>query len=323
MSRFPIRVLAAALTASGLYISAPVRAADTIRIIVPFAAGGPVDAMARILAQEMQAPLDANIVVENRGGGGGVIGTEIVARAPPDGKTLLVGSQGSHVVSGLLQPHVSYDPAKSFEPIGMAGSVPLLLIANPGLPVTNFKELVALAKTRKLSYASAGAGSVMNIAGELMNLGAGISTTHIPYSGVAPALNDLIAGHVDLIPADPPVLLPHVQNKSVRALALFGTKRLASLPDIPTTVELGYSDMIIENWYGVIAPAGIPEDVADRLEKAFLIAVNTPLVQQHMKIGELTGTLNRREFKARVEHDVAYWRPTLKKLGISVQGNAP
>jgi len=312
-----------AAAAFALAATAPARAAETIRIVVPFAAGGPVDAMARILAQEMQAPLDANIIVENRGGGGGVIGTEIVARAPPDGRTLLVGSQGSHVVSGLLQPHVSYDPAKSFEPIGMAGSVPLLLIANPSLPFVNFKELVDVAKTRKLSYASAGAGSVMNIAGELMNAGAGISVAHIPYRGVAPALNDLIAGHVDLIPADPPMLLPHVQSKSVRALVLFGTKRLGSLPDIPTTVELGYPDMIVENWYGLIAPAGIPEDVAARLEKAFLIAVNTPLVQQHMKQGELTGTLNRREFKSRLERDVAYWRPALKKLGISAQGNAP
>lgn len=317
MRRLSIALFAAALTLSGAAYGA-----ETIKIIVPFAAGGPVDAMARLLAQEMQGPLDANIIVENRGGAGGVIGTEMVARAPADGRTLLVGSQGSHVVSGLLQPHVSYDPAKSFEPIGMAGSVPLLLIANPQLPFTTFKEFVAAAKTRRFSYASAGAGSVMNIAGELMNAGAGITTTHVPYRGVAPALNDLIAGHVDLIPADPPVLLPHVQSKAVRPLALFGNKRLVSAPDIPTTVELGYPDMIIENWYGLIAPAGIPADVADRLEKAFLIAVQSPLVQKHMVVGELSGTLNRAQFKQRIERDVAYWRPAIKKLGISIQGNA-
>ena len=320
MRRLLTALSAAVLTAA---LAGSAVAADTIKIVVPFAAGGPVDAMARILAQEMQGPLGATIIVENRGGGGGVIATEIVARAPADGKTLLMGSQGSHVISGVLQPHVNYDPVKSFDPIGMVGAVPVLLVANPQLPITNFPSLVALSKTRKLSYASAGAGTVMNIAGELMNAGAGISVTHIPYRGVGPALNDLIAGHVDLIPADPPVLLPHVQSKAIRAVALFGKQRLASLPDVPTSVELGYSDMIMENWYGVIAPAGIPADIADKLEQAFLTAVKSALVQQHMKVGELTGTLNRKEFTARVERDVAYWRPTVKKLGISAQGSTP
>ena len=323
MRRRLTTLFAAALMAAMTATIGDVRAAETIKIVVPFAAGGPVDAMARILAQEMQGPLDATIIVENRGGGGGVIATELVARSPADGRTLLMGSQGSHVISGVLQPHVNYDPVKSFDPIGMVGSVPVLLVANPQLPFSDFKGLVALAKSRKLSYASAGAGSVMNIAGELMNAGAGIAVAHIPYRGVAPALNDLIAGHVDLIPADPPMLLPHVKSNAIRAVALFGKQRLASLPDVPTGLELGYSDMIMENWYGVIAPAGIPADVAARLEKAFLTAVASPLVQQHMKVGELTGTLNRKEFSARIERDVGYWRPTIKKLGISVQGNTP
>lgn len=323
MLRCSSALFAAALIATVTAMTGAAPAAETIKIVVPFAAGGPVDAMARILAQEMQGPLDATIIVENRGGGGGVIATELVARAAPDGRTLLMASQGSHVISGVLQPHVGYDAVKSFEPIGMVGAVPVVLVANPQLPFSDFKELVELAKTRKLTYASAGAGSVMNIAGELMNAGAGITIAHIPYRGVAPALNDLIAGHVDLIPADPPMLLPHVRSKAIRAIVLFGKQRLVSAPDIPTSVELGYGDMIMENWYGIIAPAGIPADVAARLEKAFLAAVASPSVQQHMKVGELTGTLNRAEFRARIERDVAYWRPTIKKLGISVQGSTP
>ncbi len=296
-----------------------VQAQEVIKIIVPFAAGGPVDTIARLLASEMQGTL-GTIVVENRGGAGGVIATELVARAPADGKALLVGSQGSHVISGVLQPQVKYDPSKSFDPIVMVGRVPMLLIVAPNSPATNFKELIALAKSQKLTYGSAGAGSTMNIAGELINFGAHVSITHVPYRGVAPALPDLIAGRLDLLPADPPVLLPLVAAKTVRPIMVFGTERLASLPDVPTSVELGYPEMIMENWYGLLAPAGLPADVAANLEKTALAAINSPIVQEHMKKGELRGTLNAKGFHARIEHDIAFWRPMIRKLGISAEG---
>ena len=159
------------------------RADEPVKIVVPFAAGGPVDAAARLLAQEMQGPLGATIVVENRAGGGGVIAADYVSRAAPDGKTLLLGSQGSHVITAVLQPHVKYDPVKSFDAIAMMGASPTLLVANPQLPFKDFKDLVALAKTRNLSYASAGPGTTMHIAGELINTGAGIKIAHVPYRG--------------------------------------------------------------------------------------------------------------------------------------------
>jgi tripartite-type tricarboxylate transporter receptor subunit TctC len=317
------RGLIAACVLGGLGLADAAQAQDAIKIVVPFAAGGPVDTAARLLAEGMQGPLGTNIVIENRGGGGGVIAADLVARAPADGKTLLMGSQGAHVISAVLQPHVRYDPAKSFEPIAMMGSVPTLLIVNRDLPAKTFQELVALAKSRKLSYGSAGAGTTMNIAGEQINAGAKIQIAHIPYRGVAPAIPDLIAGRLDLIPADPPVLLPLVQAGSVRPMVVFGTQRLASLPDIPTTVELGYADMIMENWYGLLGPAGLPADVAANLEKAALAAIASPKIQEHMRKGELTGTLNREQFRARIERDLAFWRPTLQKLGISVQGDTP
>jgi tripartite-type tricarboxylate transporter receptor subunit TctC len=299
------------------------RAQDAIKIVVPFAAGGPVDAAARLLAEGMQAPLGTNIVIDNRGGGGGVIAADLVARAPADGKTLLMGSQGAHVISAVLQPHIKHDPVRSFEPLAMMGAVPTLLIVNRDLPVKSLQELVALAKSRKLTYGSAGAGTTMNIAGELLNAGAKVQIAHIPYRGVAPAIPDLIAGRLDLIMADPPVLLPLVQAGTVRPLAVFGAHRLAALPDIPTTVELGYPDMIMENWYGLLAPAGTPVDVVATLERAALAAIDSPKVQEHMRKGELTGTLDRQQFRARIERDVAFWRPTLAALGISVQGDAP
>ena len=318
-----MRVWAALLLAAALGCSSA-QAQDTIRLVVPFAAGGPVDAMARLLAQEMQGPLGATIVIENRGGAGGVTATDLVARAAPDGKTLLMGSQGSHVISGLLQSgHVKYDPAKSFDAIAMVGATPVLLVANPQLPFKDFKELVALAKSKNLSYGSAGAGSTMNIAGELINAGAGIRVTHVPYRGVGPALPDLIGGRLDLIPADPPVLLPLVQAKTIRPVIVMGPKRLAALPDIPTTVELGYTDMIMENWYGLLAPKGLPPDVAAKLEKAALTAIASHAIQEHMKKGELTGTLNRAQFTARVASDVERWGPMIKTLGITDQGDAP
>jgi tripartite-type tricarboxylate transporter receptor subunit TctC len=314
MRRLPIVVLLAALIGA-----ASARSQEAIKIVVPFAAGGPVDAIARLLANEIQGTLGTNVVVENRGGGGGVIATDFVAHAQADGKTLLVGSQGSQVISGVLQPHVKYDPLKSFDTIAMVGHVPMLLVTNTKLPVDNFKDLLALAKTQRLTYGSAGPGSTMNIAGELINAGGMVKIAHVPYRGIAPALPDLIAGRVDILPGDPPVLLPIVQAKTVRPLVVFGKERLASLPDIPTTLELGYPDMIIENWYGLLAPAGLPTELGTRLEQAALAAIKSPKVQEHMKNGELRGTLNSKEFRARIERDVAFWRRTLPTLGISTQ----
>ena len=299
-------------------------AQDAVKIVVPFAAGGPVDAMARLLAQEMQGPLGVSIVVENRAGGGGVIAADQVSRAPADGKTLLMGSQGSHVITAVLQPHVKYDPAKSFDAIGMVGASPTLLVASPQLPFKDFKDLVALAKSRNLSYASAGPGTTMHIAGELINTGAGIKIAHVPYRGVAPAIPDLIAGRLDVIPADAPVLLPLVQGNQVRPVVVLGVKRLAGLPDTPSTVELGYPDMVMENWYGLVAPAGVPPDVLKKLENAMLTAVKSAAIQEHMRKGEISGTLNSKGFSARIASDMARWRPMLPKLGIFPQdGPAP
>ena len=318
MHRLPLAFLLAVLAWAG-----PAPAQEATKIVVPFAAGGPVDAAARLLANEMQPILGTNIIVDDRGGAGGVIATELVSRAPPDGKTLLMGSQGSHVISALLRPDLKYDPVKSFDAIAMVGHVPMLLVINPDLPAADFNALIALAKTRKLTYGSAGPGTVMNIAGELINSGAHVSVAHIPYRGVAPALPDLMAGRLDLIPADPPVLLPLVAAKKVRPLVVFGRERLAALPDVPTTVELGYPDMVMENWYGLLAPAGLAPDTAAKLEAAALAAINAPKIQQSMKDGELRGTLDARDFKARIAHDVAFWRPMIKQLGITMGEAAP
>jgi tripartite-type tricarboxylate transporter receptor subunit TctC len=311
MRRLFLVLLVAALGCAG-----SARAQDTVRLVVPFAAGGPVDTMARLLANAMQGPLGSTIIVDDRAGAGGVIATELVSRAPADGRTLLFGSQGSHVVAAALRTDLKYDPVTSFAPIAMLGHVPMVLVVAPGSPVTDLKALIALAKEKKLTYGSAGPGSTMNLAVELVNYGAHVSITHIPYRGFSLALPDLLAGRIDTLAADPPVLLPLIAAKKVRPLAVLGTERLASLPDVPTTTELGYPDMVMENWYGLLAPAGIAPSAAKKLETAALAAVQMPRMQQALKDGETREPLDAKGFKARIEHDVAFWRPMIKKLGI-------
>jgi tripartite-type tricarboxylate transporter receptor subunit TctC len=299
---------------------ATAQAEDVIKIIVPFAAGGPVDTMARLMANEMGPILGKTVIVDDRGGAGGVIGTDLVARASADGNTLLMASLGSHVISAVVQPNVKYDPVKSFYPIAMVGSSPTLLVTYPDMPAKDFKSLIALAKSKQLTYGSAGPGSTMNLAGELINAGAHIHIQQVPYRGVAPALPDLIGGRLDMLPADPPVLLPLIAQNQVRPLAVLGKERLSALPDVPTSTELGYPTVIMENWYGLLAPAGIPTDIGAGLEKAALQAINSPKVQAHMKNGQLNGTLGSAAFKGRIEQDTAFWRDMIPKLGITVGG---
>jgi tripartite-type tricarboxylate transporter receptor subunit TctC len=311
--------LLAALAAVAL--SFPLSAqAQSIKVVVPFAAGGPVDTLARLITADMAPRLKTEIVVENRGGAGGVLATETVARAPADGKTLLFASSGSHVISAALRSgQLSYDPVKSFATIGFAGAVPMLVVVSANSPVKSLKDLIAKAKTEKLSYASAGAGSTMHIIGEVINTEAGIKTTHVPYKGVAPALNDLMGGHIQLLSADLPVLTPLVKSGKLRALALFAPERTALLPDLPTSKELGYPGMLMGNWYGMLAPAGIPADARAALEKAMLEAMKSPAVAERLAAGGVSGPLDAKGFGDRLARDVAFWGPQIKKLGITLQ----
>jgi tripartite-type tricarboxylate transporter receptor subunit TctC len=307
------------LAAIALSFAAPAEA-DSIKVVVPFAAGGPVDTLARLISADMQTRLKSDMVIENRGGAGGVLATEAVARAAPDGKTLLFGSSGSHVISAALWAgHLSYDPLKSFAPIAFVGAVPMLVIVAADYPAKTLAELIAKARTETLSYASAGAGSTMHIIGEVINAEAKIKTTHVPYKGVAPALNDLLGGHIQLLSADLPVLEPLVKGGKVRALALFATERSPLLPDVPTSAQLGYPGMLMGNWYGMLAPAGIAPDVQARLEQAMLDAMKSPQVAARLNAGGLRGMTGSKEFGERIAREVAYWGPQIKKLGISAE----
>ncbi len=314
MLRFPGACLAAAVI-----FAAPVKA-DTVKIVVPFAAGGPVDMVARLVGQELSPRVNADVVIENRGGAGGALASEMVVRAPADGKTLYLASHGSFVINAVLRPPAGYDPLKAFAPIALVGAAPSLFIVRSDHPAATLADLIARAKQgAKMSYASAGAGTTMHIAGEQLNAAAGIKLAHVPYRGAAPAINDLLGGHIDIMNADLPVLLPHVTSGKARALALAATERTPLLPQLATTVELGYPGVIMENWYGLFAPAGLAPEMQASLEKAVLEIVKVPLVAERLGAGGVRGTLGSKEFRARLDREFAYWGPEIKKLGITAE----
>ena len=310
--------LAIFVAAAALLLTAPVLA-ETVKIVVPFAAGGPVDQLARILSHDLALQLGADVIVEDKGGAGGAIGSETVARAAPDGNTMLLASMGSHVISPTLRPPAGYDPVKSFEPVMMVGSVPSLLVVSPKAGISSLKELIAKAKAKAMTYGSAGPGTTMNIAGEMLNASAGLKIAHVPYRGAAPALTDLMGGHLDMLNADFPVLLPLIKGNQVQALAIYGAERSPLLPEIPTTKELGLPDVVMESWYGVFVPAGTPPAARAKLEKALFAVIAVPSVKEKLANNGMHGALDSAAFKARLAKDFPYWQATIKKLGITAE----
>jgi tripartite-type tricarboxylate transporter receptor subunit TctC len=291
--------------------------AETVKIIVPFAAGGPIDQLARLLTPELAVQLKTDVIVEDRDGAGGAIGADFVAHATPDGNTLLLASMGGQILGPILRPPTTYDPVKSFAPVMMVATMPSLLVVNHELGVASMKDLVAKAKAQKLTYGSAGPGTTMNIAVEMLNNAAGVKITHVPYRGAAPAINDLLGGHVDMLNADLPVLLPLVKAGTVTPIALFAPERTPLLPDLPTTKELGLPSVVMESWYGAFLPAGTPAPLRDRLEQALFAVVATPLVKQRFAERGMHGTLGHEAFEARLKQDWAQWPNTIKTLGIT------
>ena len=295
-------------------------AADTTKLVVPYAAAGTADLMARLIAPHLQERLGDSVIVENRGGAAGALGNELVARAPADGKTLLVANIASHVLGPALRPPKTYDQEKAFEPLVMIGSVPLLLAIRPEIPATTLKELIAYGKTApKLSYGSAGAGTAMNIAGEMLNEAGGLKATHVPYRGAAPVINDLLGGHLDFIVADVTVLVSLVRSGKLRAIALYANERSPLVPDVPTAKEAGFPDLTMENWYGAFAPGNISSPDIAKLEKTLLDILALPDVKKQLDAAGMVGTRDRAAFMPILEKDFAYWGPAIKRYGITAE----
>ncbi|WP_245211812.1 Bug family tripartite tricarboxylate transporter substrate binding protein [Neoroseomonas oryzicola] len=241
-----------------------------IRLVIPFAAGGPADLIARSVGRVMGERLGKPVVVEARAGAGGLIGVEYVAKSRPDGYTLVLASSGAMAILPHLQPNMPYDPRRDLSPITQVLAVPQIVSVAPGLGVRNLAELVALAKARpgQLTFGSAGIGSSLHLAGELFKLRAGIDITHVPFRGAAPAVTELLAGRIQILCADVPALLGQVRAGALPALALTAPQRLAILPDVPTAEEAGVPGFISETWYGVLGPAGLPADRVATLHAA-------------------------------------------------------
>ena len=286
-SRRSIHALALAAAAAIVVSHTPLALAQAdaypskpITLINPYAVGGPADLLGRALAKNLGEQLGRNVIVENKAGGGASIGAAFVAKAAPDGYTLLLGTSAAHVVTPAAT-NVSYDGVKDFAFIGIVANVPNMLTVHPSVKATTFKEFVALAKAEpgKMSYASAGLGSSPHIGAEMLKFKAGIDLVHVPYRGAAPAATDLVAGTLPVGMLNLSGVEPFIKAGRLRALAYGGSKRAASQPEVPTLIELGYPGFISGSWYSLAAPAKTPPAVLDRLAKALAAAQNNPEFQ--------------------------------------------
>lgn len=275
--------IAAMLAGASAFASAQAYPTKPIRLIVPYPAGGGGDLLARPLAQSLTEALGQQVIVENRGGAGGNLGMELVAKSPPDGYTLVLGLTAQYAVNPSLYPKLPYDPVKDFAPVALLVRNPYVLSVHPSLPVRSAKELIALAKTRagQLVYSSAGNGSGAHLCGEMMKTMAGIKVVHVPYKGAAPAITDLISGQVQYSFLAFRSSRPHIMSGRLRALAVSTANRSAALPDLPAMSEtLPGFDLPV--WYGVAAPAGTPKESIARLNTEILRALATPDSRKRM-----------------------------------------
>ena len=253
-----------------------------IRLIVPFAAGGGNDTVARLVGAQLAARLGEQVVVDNRAGAGGVVGAELAARAAPDGYTLFLGGVGSHAINPNLHEHLPYDPIKDFAPVSLLASAPLILVVHPSVAANSVQELIALARAKPgmLNYASNGNGSSSHLAAVMFASMTGIDIVHVPYKGLSPALTDLLGGQVQLMFSSVVAILPHVQSGRLRALAISGSKRLSLMPDLPTIAEAGVPGYQTSSWYGILAPAGTPKDIVSRLYTEIVKVLAEPDVRK-------------------------------------------
>ncbi len=292
-----------------------------VKIVVPFAAGAGTDAMARLIAQKLSESMNANFVVDNKAGASGAIGTQFVAQSPADGYTLLLVASPFTTVAASL-PSANYDPLTQFTPVGMIASGPLVWAANVNLPVSNMKQLVALAKTRPgaLNYGSAGAGGVNHLVLELLKARTGTFITHIPYRGVAPATMDMIGGQIQLVTGTIPALLPFIKSGSVKPLAVTSAKRSSALPDVPSMAEAGLSGIDVVNYFALMAPSGTPPAIVNALNAAINKVVTLPDVVARFKTDAVEAAPGSPALLGHfIEADYRAWRNVVKTQNLKIE----
>jgi tripartite-type tricarboxylate transporter receptor subunit TctC len=321
-----MKVLGAFLTGlSVLLLPASAVAGDfpdkPIRLIVPFPAGGPNDIIARVIGQRMSELIKQPVVIENRGGQAGVLGTDAVAKAKPDGYTIAISSAGALTISPNME-RIAYDTLKDLQPITLVAEVPEMLVVATSVPAHDMNELIALAKAQpgKLNFASTGPGSMPHLAGELLKLTARIDIVHVPYRGAAPAVNDLLAQQVQMVFLDLPVLLPQIRAGALRAIAIGAPQRAPTAMEVPTTAEVGMPELLAENWYGMVAPAGTPPAIVASLNRIATEAMRDPAVKEKLASqgAELVGDTPE-HFRSFIEAEIAKWAKVIKDAGIPTE----
>lgn len=317
---------AALLLALAPALAGHARAADyptkPIRLIVPYAPGGGADAVARVLARHVGDAVGQSIVVENRGGAGSIIGTDMVAKAEPDGYMLLLGQSGPISINPAVYKTLPYDPAKDFAPITMTNSYPYVLVVNAKLGPQTLQEFVALGKAKpgSMNYGTTGVGAANHLVSELLCREAGLKMTHIPYRGTALAVADLVAGQVTMVFSDPVSALPHIQAGTLRALAVTSPQRSPVMPQVPTMTEQGYPKMEAVAWHGIFAPAGTPAAVIDKLNAEIVKALQKPDIKELLskQAMEPVGSTPQ-EFAAFLKKDIATWKEVAAAANVSVE----
>ena len=315
-------VALAALLAAAL----PARAADypsrPIKLVVPYAAGGPTDVLGRIVGEYLGRDLKQVVVVENKAGAQGAIGAEAVARSDPDGYTLFVTAASIFVLNPLLYKKLPYDPARDFRLLSVITDAPMIMEVHPSVPAKTIAEFVAYAKRNpgKLNFGSAGTGGTVHLAGEMFKQMAGVEITHVPYKGAGPALTDLLSGNIQLMFDTLGTALPPVKSGMLRALAVTSTERIPDLPDLPTIAESGYPDYAVSVWYGIAAPSKVPDEIADRIKASLDRALNDEAFRASLvRIGfPPLRVKSQAEIDRFVDTDRARWAGVVKALNISL-----
>ena len=292
-----------------------------VRVVNPSSPGGGGDIMGRLIAQQLTKSLGQNFIIDNRPGAANIIATEIVAKAPPDGYTLLIGTSSTFVTNPLIYAKLPYSE-KDFEAISIISHAPLILSVHPSVPAHNVVELAELAKARpgQLSYASFGIGSSSHLAGEMFQQMTKTKLVHVPYKGSAPGMADLVAGHITMAFDTAAASMPHIQSKRIRALGVAAPKRLATITDVPTLGELGLAGFEISGWYGVLAPAGTPRDIVAKLHGEIVAALKLAVIQQRIAdLGaEVIGNTPQ-EFSAQIRREREKWGGVVKEAGIKAE----
>jgi tripartite-type tricarboxylate transporter receptor subunit TctC len=296
--------------------------AKAIKLVVPYAPGGGADSVARIVAKKVSENIGQAIVIENKGGAGSIVGTEVVAKAEPDGYTLLLGQSGPISINPAVYKTLPYDPVKDFAPVTMTTAYPYILVVNSELPAKSLQEFVALAKSKPgaMNYGSTGVGAANHLVAELFNSKAGLKMTHVPYRGTALAVGDLLSGQLTMVFGDPISVLPHIKSGKLRALAVTSLQRSPVAPEVPTVAESGYPGFEALAWHGILAPAKTPPAIVKKLNEEITKALGDPetkalLVNQAMQ----TVGSTPEEFAAFIQKDIAIWKAVAAAANVTVE----